>query len=126
VLEITIDRDDRLTGRVGEAGGQRDVLPKLRARPTTLIRGSCDAAAASMASVPSRLPSLTNTISNDSPIDSSTGMIAARNAGRLRSSLYAGATIESTGAMASLAWKPLGHAMRDRGLRDLRACGSGS
>src|SRR6185312_3447777 len=73
-------------------------LPKLRASDTALIRGSCDEAAASMPSVPSRLPSSTKMISNVSPIDSRTGIIAARNAGRLRSSLYAGATIERVGA----------------------------
>ena len=65
VLEVAVDRDHGLR-RVAWArpADSATSLPKLRASPTTLMRGSCDAAAASMPSVPSRLPSLTKMISN--------------------------------------------------------------
>jgi len=72
-------------------------LPKLRDSRSTLMRSSRSCARASASNVPSRLPSSTQTISQRSPIDSSTPVTRAKNASTPASSLCIGTTIESVG-----------------------------
>ncbi len=87
MLQVGVDRDDRVAPSVVEAGGERDLLAEVARQRDDAYPRIAGGERGSTASVASRLPSSTNTASAAIPSASSASDARAQNDARPAASL---------------------------------------